>query len=165
VRRVGLASYQMRACTCAYVFVSLRVMRNSNYSLHTKSVFGQKQDYERKEINPKFQTDIQTDRQTYSGPRLELPVLLLLLLLLLFNCNWVDTRWQQYSSHLRTNSTAVQFTFTHKQYSSTVHIYTQTVQQYSSHLHTTVQQYSSQLHTNSTQNTQNIHNNHKIEHA
>jgi hypothetical protein len=30
---------------------------------------------------------------------------LLLLLLLLFNCNWVDTRWQQYSTHLHTNST------------------------------------------------------------
>jgi hypothetical protein len=23
----------------------------------------------------------------------------------IFNCNWVDTRWQQYSSHLHTNST------------------------------------------------------------
>jgi hypothetical protein len=32
-------------------------------------------------------------------------LLLLLLLLLLFNCNWVDTRWQQYSTHLHTNST------------------------------------------------------------
>jgi predicted secreted Zn-dependent protease len=31
--------------------------------------------------------------------------LLLLLLLLLFNCNWVDTRWQSYSTHLHTNST------------------------------------------------------------
>jgi hypothetical protein len=30
---------------------------------------------------------------------------LLLLLLLLFNCSWVDTRWQQYSTHLHTNST------------------------------------------------------------
>jgi hypothetical protein len=29
----------------------------------------------------------------------------LLLLLLLLNCNWVDTRWQQYSTHLHTNST------------------------------------------------------------
>jgi hypothetical protein len=28
-----------------------------------------------------------------------------LLLLLLFNCNWVDTRWQQYSTHLHTNIT------------------------------------------------------------
>jgi hypothetical protein len=28
----------------------------------------------------------------------------LLLLLLLFNCNWVDTQWQQYSTHLHTNS-------------------------------------------------------------
>jgi hypothetical protein len=28
-----------------------------------------------------------------------------LLLLLLFNCNWVDTRWQEYSIHLHTNST------------------------------------------------------------
>jgi hypothetical protein len=27
------------------------------------------------------------------------------LLLLLLNCNWVDTRWQQYSTHLHTNST------------------------------------------------------------
>jgi hypothetical protein len=43
---------------------------------------------------------------------------------------------QQYNTHLHTNSTAVQYTFTHKQYSSTVHIYTQTVQQYSTHLHT-----------------------------
>jgi hypothetical protein len=31
--------------------------------------------------------------------------LLLLLLLLLFNCNSVDARWQQYSTHLHTNST------------------------------------------------------------
>ena len=23
----------------------------------------------------------------------------------LVNCNWVDTRWQQYSTHLHTNST------------------------------------------------------------
>jgi hypothetical protein len=23
----------------------------------------------------------------------------------IFNCNWVDTRWQQYSTHLRANST------------------------------------------------------------
>jgi hypothetical protein len=30
---------------------------------------------------------------------------LLLLLLFIFNCNWVDTRWQQYSTHLHTNST------------------------------------------------------------
>jgi hypothetical protein len=59
------------------------------------------------------------------------------------NCNWVDTRWQQYSTHLHTDSTAVQYTFTHRQYSSTVHIYTQTVQQYSTHLH-----------TNNTQNTE-----------
>jgi hypothetical protein len=26
-------------------------------------------------------------------------------LLLIFNCSWVDTRWQQHSTHLRTNST------------------------------------------------------------
>ena len=37
-------------------------------------------------------------------------LLLLLLLLLLLcdifvNCNWVDTRWQQYNTHLQTNST------------------------------------------------------------
>jgi hypothetical protein len=25
--------------------------------------------------------------------------------LFIFNCNWVDTRWQQYSTHLHTNST------------------------------------------------------------
>jgi Tfp pilus assembly major pilin PilA len=60
---------------------------------------------------------------------------------------------QKYSTHLHTSSTqnnaAVQYTFTHKQYteqhSSTVHIYTQTV-------HRTTQQYSTHLHTNSTQN-------------
>jgi hypothetical protein len=23
----------------------------------------------------------------------------------IFNCNWIDTRWQQYSTHLHTNST------------------------------------------------------------
>ena len=23
------------------------------------------------------------------------------------NCNWVDTRWQQYSTHLQTNSTQI----------------------------------------------------------
>src|SRR5215475_14080257 len=60
-------------------------------------------------------------------------------------------RIQQYSTHLQTNSTqntAVQYTFTHKQYteySSTVHIYTQTVHR--------KQQYSTHLRTNSTQNT------------
>jgi hypothetical protein len=27
------------------------------------------------------------------------------LLLLLFNCNWVDTRWHKYITHLHTNST------------------------------------------------------------
>jgi hypothetical protein len=32
-------------------------------------------------------------------------LLLLILLLFIFNCNWVDTRWQQYSTHLHTNST------------------------------------------------------------
>jgi hypothetical protein len=31
--------------------------------------------------------------------------ILLRVLLLLFNRNWVDTRWQQYSTHLHTNST------------------------------------------------------------
>ena len=25
--------------------------------------------------------------------------------ILYFNCSWVDTRWQQYSTHLHTNST------------------------------------------------------------
>jgi hypothetical protein len=47
--------------------------------------------------------------------------------LLIFNCNWVDTRWQQCSTQLHTISIAVQYTVTHKQYSSTVHSYTQTV--------------------------------------
>jgi hypothetical protein len=57
---------------------------------------------------------------------------------------YTQTVQQQYSTHLHTNNTAaVQYTFTHKQYSSsTVHIYTQTVQQ----------QYSTHLHTNNTQN-------------
>jgi hypothetical protein len=32
-------------------------------------------------------------------------IYIVLLLLLLFNCNWVDTRWQQSSTHLHTNST------------------------------------------------------------
>ena len=55
---------------------------------------------------------------------------------------------QQYSTHLHTDST---------QYSSTVHIYTQTVHstavQYTfTHRQYTVQQYSTHLHTNSTQN-------------
>jgi hypothetical protein len=31
--------------------------------------------------------------------------LLLLFCLSIFNCNWVDARWQQYSTHLHTNST------------------------------------------------------------
>jgi hypothetical protein len=64
----------------------------------------------------------------------------------IFNCNWVDTRWQQYSSHLHINSTHVDTRW----------------QQYSSHLHTNStqvdtrwQQYNSHLHTNSTQNTPN----------
>jgi hypothetical protein len=52
----------------------------------------------------------------------------LLVLIYIFNCNWVDTRWQQYSSHLHTNSTQV---------------------------NTQWQQYSSHLNTNSTQNTPN----------
>ena len=63
------------------------------------------------------------------------------------NCNSVDTPWQQCSTHLHTNST---------QYSSAVHIYTQTVRstavQYTfTHKQYTVQQYSTHLHTNSTQ--------------
>jgi hypothetical protein len=29
----------------------------------------------------------------------------LIYMIYIFNCNWVDTRWQQYSSHLNTNST------------------------------------------------------------
>jgi hypothetical protein len=28
-----------------------------------------------------------------------------LIYIYIYNCNWVDTRWQQYSSHLHTNST------------------------------------------------------------
>ena len=40
------------------------------------------------------------------------------------NCNWVETRWQQYSAHLHTNSTQ---NGTKPGGSSTVHIYTQTV--------------------------------------
>jgi len=27
------------------------------------------------------------------------------ILIYFVNCNWVDTRWQQYSAHLHTNST------------------------------------------------------------
>jgi hypothetical protein len=59
--------------------------------------------------------------------------ILLLLLLFIFNCNWVDTRWQQYSTHLHTKSTqnnticlltAIGLTPGDR---STVHIYTQTV--------------------------------------
>jgi hypothetical protein len=73
----------------------------------------------------------------------------------LYKVHIYTQRVQQYSTHLHTNSTAVQYTLTHKQYSSTVHIYTQRVQQYSSHLHTngtavqytfTHKQYSSTVH-------------------
>jgi hypothetical protein len=70
---------------------------------------------------------------------------------------------QQASTHLHTNSTAGQYTFTHKQYSRTVHIYTQTVQQYSTHLHTnsTAGQYTF-THKQYTEYTErNIHNNKK----
>jgi hypothetical protein len=35
----------------------------------------------------------------------------ILILIYIFNCSWVDTRWQQYITHLHTNST-----LTHKQY-------------------------------------------------
>jgi hypothetical protein len=41
----------------------------------------------------------------YTHRDVHLLLLLLLLLLCIFNCNWVDTRWQQYSTHLHTNST------------------------------------------------------------
>jgi hypothetical protein len=71
----------------------------------------------------------------------------------------VDTRWQQYSSHLHTNSTHVDTRW--QKYST--HLYTNSTQvdtrwqQYSSHLHTNStqvdtrwQQHSSHLHTNST---------------
>jgi hypothetical protein len=94
----------------------------------------------------------------------------LLLLLFIFNCSCVDTRRQQYSTRLHTNSTAVQYTFTHKQYSCTVHIYTQTVQQYSTHLHTnrtavqytfTQKQYSSTVHIY----TQTVDRIHRTEHT
>jgi hypothetical protein len=81
----------------------------------------------------------------------------------IYNCNWVDIQWQQYSTHLHTNSTQVDTRW----------------QQYSTHLHanstqvdTRWQQYSTHLHTNNTQNTENgtyititklnIHNNKKL---
>jgi hypothetical protein len=66
---------------------------------------------------------------------------------------------QQYSTHLHTNSTAVQYTFIQKQYSSTVHIYTQIVQQYSKHLHTNNAQ-KNKMKTKYKE--QNIHNNKNI---
>jgi hypothetical protein len=47
----------------------------------------------------------------YSPPGPSWPVLGLLLLL--FYCNWVDTRWQQYSTHLHTNSTQITEDGTH----------------------------------------------------
>jgi hypothetical protein len=54
--------------------------------------------------------------------------------LFIFNCNWVDTRWQQYSTHLVDTRW----------------------QQHSTHLvDTRWQQHSTHLHTNSTQNTEN----------
>jgi hypothetical protein len=69
-----------------------------------------------------------------------------LFVLFIFKCSWVDTRWQQYSTHLHTNSTQVDTRW----------------QQYSTHLHTNStkvdtrwQQYSTHLHTNSTQNAEN----------
>jgi hypothetical protein len=39
-------------------------------------------------LNPTFFSQLVTEVSTY-----------------LFNCNWVDTRWQQYSTHLHTNRT------------------------------------------------------------
>ena len=71
-----------------------------------------------------------------------------------------DTRWQQYTTHLHTHSTHLHTDST--QYSSTVHIYTQTVHstavQYTfTHRQYTVQQYSTHLHTDSTQNNTIIH--------
>jgi hypothetical protein len=87
-----------------------------------------------------------------------------LLLLFIFYCNWVDTRWQQYSTHLHTNSTQVDTRW--QQYSTHLHTNSTQVdtlwQQYSTHLHpnstqvdTLWQQYSTHLHPNSTQNTEN----------
>jgi hypothetical protein len=29
----------------------------------------------------------------------------IIIYLFIFNCNWIDARWQQYSTHLRTNNT------------------------------------------------------------
>src|SRR5215475_11695415 len=68
------------------------------------------------------------------------------------------SRWQQYSTHLHTNSTQQYSTHLHtkstQQYST--HLHTNSTQQYSTHLHTnSTQQYSTHLHTNSTQNTEN----------
>jgi hypothetical protein len=76
---------------------------------------------------------------------------------------------QQYSTHLHTNCTAVQYTFAHKLYSSKVHIYTQTVQQYSTHLHTNctaVQYTSTHKQCSSTVHiyTQTVHRIHRTEH-
>jgi hypothetical protein len=62
----------------------------------------------------------------------------------IYNCNSVETRWQQYSSHLQKTVQQYSTRLNTKQYSSTVHIYTQRAQQYSTHLH-----------TNSTHNTHN----------
>jgi hypothetical protein len=31
--------------------------------------------------------------------------IIIIIYLFIFNCNWVDTRWQQYSTHLHTNNT------------------------------------------------------------
>jgi hypothetical protein len=53
---------------------------------------------------------------------------LLLILILFVNCNWVDTWWQQYSTHLHTNN--IQDNTVNNLTpggSSTVHIYTQTI--------------------------------------
>ena len=63
------------------------------------------------------------------------------------DCNWVATRWQQYSAHLHTDSTQ----------NSTVHIYTQTVHrtvQYTfTHTHTHTHSHThTHTHTHSTQN-------------
>jgi hypothetical protein len=32
-------------------------------------------------------------------------IIIIIIYLCIFNCNWTDTRWQQYSTHLHTNST------------------------------------------------------------
>jgi hypothetical protein len=46
-----------------------------------------------------------SDRDLFANERCGLHLMCIYIYIYMFNRSWVDTRWQQYSTHLHTNST------------------------------------------------------------